>query len=60
VPLAHGIIHSLRLIADREQIFPRMAKIFCRAISVSVAVVADLRAGEGVEEMEQIVPLILT
>jgi hypothetical protein len=37
-----------------------MAKIFCRANSVSVAVVADLRAGEGVEEMEQIVPLILT
>jgi hypothetical protein len=35
-----------------------MAKIFCRAILVTVAVIADLRAGEGVEGMEQI-PLSL-
>ncbi len=30
-----------------------MEKIFCRTIPVSVAAVADLRAGEGMEGMDQ-------
>lgn len=64
LPLAHGIIHSLRLIAEardpleeddpvRKEIFGRMAKVFCRAIAVSLSVVADLREGEGVEGMDE-------
>ena len=63
LPLAHGIILSLRLIVEQSTslpatsetglLFQRTTKVFCRAIQVSLAVVADLREGEVMDGMDE-------
>lgn len=68
LPLAHGIIHSVRLAVEHRRIlkrhranvassmsssiFERMMRVFCQGIQVSLAVVADVREGEMVEGMD--------
>jgi len=71
LPLAHGLIHSLRLITDHIEMESRqqndgrsevrgshatlekMAEIFCQAIQVSLAVVADVKDGEALDGMDE-------
>ena len=69
LPLAHGLIHSLRLIvehikmefkhcktqhvADNHEICEDMADIFCQAIQVSLTIVADVKDGEVIDGMDE-------
>jgi hypothetical protein len=68
LPLAHGIIHSIRLAIEHNRVlrkhqmcldvdtddtlYRRMATIFCQALQVSLAVVADVQKGEVIEGMD--------
>jgi hypothetical protein len=64
LPLAHGIIHSIRLAIEHDRLvrkhedfddtlYRRITTIFCQAIQVSLAVVADVRKGEVIEGMDE-------
>jgi Putative death-receptor fusion protein (DUF2428) len=64
LPLAHGIIQALRLIlescvlSDRGDVVPSdvtqtLAQLTCRAMQVSLSVVADVREGEFVDGMDE-------
>jgi hypothetical protein len=73
LPLAHGIIHAVRLAIDHHRILKRhrgtssnyvnstlyekMIKIFSEAIQLSLSVVADVRDGEMIEGMDSEIPL---
>jgi hypothetical protein len=68
LPLAHGIIHAVRLAVEHRRtltrhqgtgsnsvntsLFERMIEVFCQGIQVSLAVVADVRDGEMIEGMD--------
>lgn len=69
LPLAHGLIQSLQLVLEhmerfsqkaedddarwKLELFQRMGQIFCRAIQVSLAVVADIKEGSMIEGMDE-------
>jgi hypothetical protein len=68
LPLAHGIIRSIRLIYEHHQtltdtpqnehdrlgtLFQNMIPMFCKALQLSLGVVADLRDGEAVDGMDR-------
>lgn len=69
LPLAHGIIHTLRLVIEDGKfpldsdgvisegallgIFDRMVSHFCQAIRASLAIVADVSDGEILEGMDE-------
>ena len=69
LPLAHGLIHALRLIiqhikmefkhsktqylADYHEICEDMAGTFCQAIQVSLTIVADVKDGEVIDGMDE-------
>ena len=69
LPLAHGIINSIRLAIEHNRVlrkhqmcldvdtddalYRRMTTIFCQALQVSLAVVADVRKGEVIEGMDE-------
>jgi hypothetical protein len=64
LPLAHGLIHAIRLSIEHQRrqnlftsaahhvLYERMIGVFCQAIQVSLAVVADVREGETLQGME--------
>lgn len=67
LPLAHGIVQALRVILEEDQhvllidddstqglvaIFDRTATYLCRALKVSLAVVADMKDGEEMEGLD--------
>jgi hypothetical protein len=69
LPLAHGLIQSLQHVLGhmeisydkleddnaprRQEMCQKMAEIFCRAIQVSLAVVADVKDGSIIEGMDE-------
>ena len=68
LPLAHGIIHAVRLAVEHRRtlrrhlgtgsntvntgLLERMIEVFCQGIQVSLAVVADVRDGEMIKGMD--------
>ena len=69
LPLAHGLIQALQLVLEQMEVSPqegesemdarkqamleRLAEIFCVAIQVSLAVVADVNDGSIIEGMDE-------
>ena len=62
LPLAHGLVHALRLIIDSNltkkgtgsrEIFMMLTNICCRAIEVSLVVVADINDDVDEQSFEQ-------
>lgn len=69
LPLAHGIIHSLRLIVEHNAVvsthsqtllsanmngsYKKMAAMFCWAIQISLSVVADIKEGSLIDGMDE-------
>ena len=59
LPLGHGIIQAIRLAVKsdspsdvREDVYCRMSRLFCRALQVSLSVVADVKDGELLDGMD--------
>ena len=59
LPLAHGIIQAIRLNIEWaaatgiiDSLYKRMTSVFCRALQVSLSVVADVKDGEILEGMD--------
>ena len=58
LPLAHGLIHALRLsveipfisFSESNSFYERISLICCRAVQISLAVVADLKEGAALNE----------
>jgi hypothetical protein len=58
LPMAHGLIHALRLsvesqsisLSESDSFYERISLICCRAVQISLAVVADLKEGATLNE----------
>ena len=72
LPLAHGIIHAMRLTVEHRRvlrkhlgenlatpsaaIFEHMTNVYCQGIQLSLSVVADVREGEMIDGMDDDMP----
>ncbi len=69
LPLAHGLVHTIRLCIDHDKSarkllpsFPTeinvglnesMIEVFCKALQLSLSVVADVREGESIDGIDE-------
>jgi hypothetical protein len=69
LPLAHGLVHTIRLCIDHDKharklvsttsnkvnvnLNETMIKVFCKALQLSLSVVADVRDGEAIDGIDE-------
>ena len=69
LPLAHGLVHTIRLCIDHDKAARRllsssgnaanvslnesMIEVFCKALQLSLSVVADVRDGEAIDGIDE-------
>jgi len=69
LPLAHGLVHSMRLCIDHDESTRRllsitstktnatlnesMIEVFCKALQLSLSIVADVREGEAIDGIDE-------
>ena len=76
LPLAHGLVHAIRLCIDHNRSARRllsltsneinvslneeMIEVFCKALQLSLSVVADVRDGEAIDGIDEEKQLVTT
>ena len=74
LPLAHGMVHAIRLCIDHDKAARRllsikssrsnvdlnesMIEVFCKALQLSLSVVADVRDGEAIDGIDEEMVLV--